>query len=100
QIGIIGEDVAAFPAAGDGDVKLFAVDGGERAGRRHEQDVIDGLALRRVRGDGIAVGEGVEPGRERATVSQGDAAVLDLPDLDTFAVDKLSAVVGLQEQPV
>ena len=53
-----------------------------------------------MRRDGVAVGEGVEPGRERAAIGQGNAAVLDLPDLDTLAVDELLAVVGLQQQPV
>ena len=48
----------------------------------------------------IAVREGVEPGRERATVGQGNAAVLDLPDLDALAVDEVLAVVGLEQQPV
>ncbi len=32
QIGVIGEDMAAFAATRDGDVKLFPVDGGEREG--------------------------------------------------------------------
>jgi uncharacterized membrane-anchored protein len=41
------------------------------------------------------VGESVEPGRERATVSQADAAVLDLPDLNALAVDKLVKGVKL-----
>ena len=45
QIGVIGEDVAAFAAAGDGDVKLFAVDSGEGARGSHEQDVVHCLAL-------------------------------------------------------
>src|SRR5271157_4416843 len=53
-----------------------------------------------MRRDGVAVGEGIESGRELATVSQGDAAVLDLPDLDTLAVDELFAVVGLEQEPV
>ena len=56
-----------------------------------------------MRRDGVAVGEGVEPGRERAAIGQGDAAVLDLPDLDALAVDEVLAHghrVGLQEQPV
>ena len=30
QIGVIGEDVDAFPATGNGNVKLLAVDGGKR----------------------------------------------------------------------
>ena len=45
QIGVIGEDVTAFATARDGDVKLFAINGGERTGGRHEQDVIDSFAL-------------------------------------------------------
>ena len=63
QIGVIGEDVDALAATGNGNVKLFAVDGAERARRGDQQHVIHGLALGRVRRDGVAVGEGVEIGR-------------------------------------
>ncbi len=46
------------------------------------------------------MGKGVVPGRKLPTVSEGDAAALDPPDLDAFAVDQLFAVVRLKQQPV
>lgn len=45
------------------------------------------------------MGERVEPGREQVAVGQGNAAILDLPDLDALAVGEILAVVRLQEQP-
>ena len=99
QIGVIGEDLDALATSRDGDVKLFAVDGGERAGRSDEQDRIDCFSLRRMRRDGVAVGERVESGQERAAIRQGDAAVLDLPDLDALTVDEAGRV-GLEQEPV
>src|SRR5206468_8587988 len=85
---------------GDGDIKLFAIDGGEGAGRSHEQDFIHGLALGGMRGDGVAVSERPVVGREHSTVGQNDGAAGEAPDLDTLAVNELFAVVGLEQQPI
>jgi hypothetical protein len=52
-----------------------------------------------MRRNSVAVGESIEGARQHPTIDQGNAAVADLPDLDTLAVDELFAVVGLQEQP-
>lgn len=57
QFRIIGEDVAAFAATGNGDVKLFAVDGPEGVRGGDQKNVIDGFALGSVGGDGVAVAE-------------------------------------------
>src|ERR1700722_4962795 len=44
--------------------------------------------------------EGVKPDREGATVSQGNSAILNLPDLNTLSVNELFAMIGLEQQPI
>ena len=53
-----------------------------------------------MRRDGVAVCEGVEADRELPAIGQRNAAVLDLPDLNALAIDKVLAVVGLEQEPV
>src|SRR5208283_1095911 len=53
-----------------------------------------------MRRDGVAVRERVKVGGKRAAIGQRNAVVLDLPDLNALAIDKLPAVVGLEQEPV
>src|SRR5439155_20032651 len=89
QIGVIGEDADALAAAGDGDVKLFAVDGGEGARRGDQEDFIHGLALGGMRRDGVTMRECPVVGWENSTVGQSDGPAGEAPDLDTLAVDEV-----------
>ena len=45
SLGVIGKNLAAFATARDADVKLLLMDGSQRTGRRHDQNLIHrGLA--------------------------------------------------------
>ena len=57
QFPVIGENVAMFPASGNRNVKLFAVDGGERFGGGDQKNIVHRFALGGVRRDGVAVAE-------------------------------------------
>ena len=54
QFPVIGENVAVFPASGNRNVKLFAIDGGEGLGRGDQKNIVHRFALRGVGRDGVA----------------------------------------------
>src|SRR5439155_14898911 len=100
QVFVVGEDATALTATGNGDVELFAVDGGERAGRGHEHDVIDSFPLGRMGSDGVTVGEGTVVRRQGASIAQENGLASHSLDLYEFAVDELSGTIRLQQQLV
>ena len=69
---VIGENAASLATTGNGDVELFAADRGKRARGREYQHLINGLALRCVGGDGVAVAERPVFGREDSAISERD----------------------------
>ena len=92
ELGLVGgEDADAAAASGDADVPLLGVGGGLDGGVG-EQDVVDGLALGPVGGDGVAGLEFPECRIEDPAVGEGDAAVsFDGLHGDEFAVRDASA---------
>src|SRR5439155_25125980 len=100
QVLVVGEDATALTATGNGDVELFAIDGGEGAGRGHEQDVIDSFPLGRMGRDGVTVREGAVVGRQGASIAQENGLDSHSLDLYEFAVDELSGTIRLQQELV
>ena len=73
QLGVIGVHPRAFSRPRNPHVKLLLADGRERQRRGDDQDLIDGLALGGVRGDGVAVGKCPVLPRQLAAVLERDA---------------------------
>ncbi len=103
---VVGENHAAFLAAGGPDVEGFltgAAVGG--LGVNGHQDHVHVLGLAGLGGDGVAVEELAVGGRDNAAVFESDGTVLEnLPHRDQFAVDELLTTgrpaVGAQKQLV
>jgi hypothetical protein len=100
QVFVVGEDATALTATGNGDVELLAVDGGEGAGRGHEQDVIDSFPLCRMGRDDVTVREGAVVGRQSASIAQENGLARHSFHLEQFAVDELPGTIRLQQQLV
>ena len=79
---------------------MFLIDGGQRAGRGHDQHFIHGLALGGVRRDGVAVRERAVFGRNHPAIGQQNGIALNGFDLDQFAIDEFLLPVRLQQQLV
>ena len=70
QVRVIRKDLAAFAATRNADVKLLLMDGGQRAGRGHDQHGIHSLALGGVGRDGVAMGERAVMGGQHPAIGQ------------------------------
>jgi hypothetical protein len=99
QLGVVGVNPGAFPRPGNPHVKTLLRNGGERLRRGDDQDLIDGLALGGVGGDGVAVGKRAIVGREGAAVGERDPLAVDGLHGDALAVDEARRV-GAEEEHV
>jgi hypothetical protein len=73
EVAIVGEHLATLAGSRDRDVELFAVDGSHGSAGSHNQDLFHSLALGRMRGDCVTVGEGAKILLQDPAVRQVDA---------------------------